>query len=164
MEDLSYRMVYIGNAPAGLLGLNVLFKQLYDQGISPGSANLEDELIKGVRKHNFIPKPAIQDYSIALKREYIKYFKMRISGSAVVEKNYGTWQGHPREHIPWFPTIASDLCTNCGACLDLCAYGVYDRDQNGNVFVIDPFSCIVGCCFCKSVCEPKAILFPSKSF
>lgn len=162
MEKLSYRMLYIGTAPAGLLGLEELFKELYEQDVTPADAALGDMLLKGVRKHNFVPKPAVEDYAAALKREYIKYYKMRVGGKAVVAKNYGTWQGHPREHIPWFPTIATDLCNNCGACLELCAYGVYDKDEKGNIFVIDPFSCIVGCCFCKSVCEPKAILFPSQ--
>jgi len=162
MEKLSYRMLYIGTAPAGLLGLDELFKELYEQGMTPADTSLGDDLLNGVRKHNFVPKPAVEVYTTALKREYIKYYKMRVGGKAVVAKNYGTWQGHPREHIPWFPTIASNLCNNCGACLELCAYDVYDKDEKGNVFVIDPFSCIVGCCFCKSVCEPKAILFPSQ--
>jgi hypothetical protein len=117
MEKLSYRMLYIGTAPAGLLGLGELFKELYEQGMTPADARLDDELLKGVRKHNFVPKPAVEDYTIVLKREFIKYYKMRSVGKPVVGKNYGMWQGHPRENIPWFPTIATDLCNNCGACL-----------------------------------------------
>lgn len=162
MEKLSYRMLYIGSAPSGLLGLEELFKECYESGLTPADPSLGETLLKGVRKHNFVPKPAEEDYKTALMREFAKYYKMRLSGRAIVAKNYGTWNGYPREHIPWFPTIASDLCNNCGACFELCAHGVYDKDEKGNIFVIDPFSCIVGCCFCKSVCDKNALLFPGQ--
>ena len=39
---------------------------------------------------------------------------------------------------------------------------VYERDENGKVYVAEPFLCMVGCCFCKSVCEPHALLFPTQ--
>jgi NAD-dependent dihydropyrimidine dehydrogenase PreA subunit len=162
MDKLSYRMLYIGGAPAGLIGLEELFAKLFEAGMTPGDATFGDELIKGIRQHNFVPKPAVDEYLVVLKREYAKYYKGRSGGKATVAKNYGTWQGHPRETIPWFPTISSELCNGCGACLELCAHNVYERDENGKVIVVDPFSCIVGCCFCKSVCNPKALLFPSQ--
>lgn len=162
MDKLSYRMLFIGNAPAGLLGLEELFAELYDKGSQPGIKENGDMLISGVRNNNFIPEPAVDEYKVVLMREYSKYYKRRMEGKTTVAKNYGTWQGHPRETIPWFPTISADLCNSCDACLELCAHGVYDKGEDGKVIVVDPFSCIVGCCFCKSVCDPKAIVFPSQ--
>ncbi len=140
MSNLSYRMLYIGSAPAGLLGLEELFKQLFEDGHTPGFSELGTKLIQGIKRHNFVPKPAYDDYISVLMREYARYYKMRLTGKAVVAKDYGSWNGYPREQIPWFPTIASDLCNNCGNCLDLCAHDVYDKDEKGNIFVIDPFS------------------------
>lgn len=162
MDKLSYRMLFIGKAPAGLLGLQELFADLYDQGSQPGTKENGEMLIAGVKQNNFVPPPAVEDYRIVLMREYAKYYKGRMGGKSVVAKNYGTWQGHPRETIPWFPAISADLCNGCKACLELCAHDVYDLGENNKVIVVDPFSCIVGCCFCKSVCNPKAILFPSQ--
>jgi len=48
----------------------------------------------------------------------------RLCGCKPQAEDYGTWRGHPREPIPWFPTIAEDLCNGCGACLDFCSFGV----------------------------------------
>jgi len=155
-------MLMIGSAPAGLLGLEELFKELYEAGLSPTDGNMEQKLIAGVRKHNFIPASAMNDYALVIKREYEKFYRAKASGKAVVARDYGTWQGHPRESIPWFPTVSSELCNGCGKCLDLCAPDVYVKDEDGKAVVVEPFLCIVGCCFCKSVCEPKALLFPSQ--
>ncbi len=162
MPALSYRMLNIAGVPAGLLGLEELFASLYAQDVHPESENLSGLLISGVREHNFIPKPALEDYSSALHSEYLRYFHQRQKGKAVVARDYGTWRGYPREQIPWFPTIARELCNDCGACLDLCAREVYERDENGRIWVVEPFLCMVGCCFCKSVCEPKALRLPGQ--
>lgn len=155
-------MLIIGTAPAGLLGLEELFNQLYDAAVTPNDDNLEQKLIAGVRKHNFIPASTLKDYALVLRREYEKFCQTKQGGKASVARDYGTWQGHPREQIPWFPTVSSELCNGCGKCIDLCAHPVYDRDADGKAIVVEPFLCIVGCCFCKSVCDPKAILFPSQ--
>lgn len=162
MPPLSYRMLNVASVPAGLLGLEELFAELYAQGLTPMDENLTNPLIAGVRQHNFIPKPAVEDYANALRMEYARFYRQKQQGKAVVAHNYGAWRGYAREQIPWFPTISGDLCTNCAACLELCARDVYERDENGRVWVAEPFLCLVGCCFCKSVCEPKALLFPGQ--
>ena len=160
--SLSYRMLNIDGIPAGLLGLEELFSRLYSEGVAPDASETPALILKGVKEYNFIPRNAAQSYTTALCQEYQRYFRKRKSGKAIVARNYGTWQGFPREQIPWFPTISDELCTNCGACLDLCAREVYEQDEDGNIWVAEPFLCMVGCCFCKSVCEPKAILMPSQ--
>lgn len=159
---LSYRMLNIEGVPAGLLGLEELFSRLFAEDVAPNAPETPGLILKGVKEHNFIPKSSTQSYTTTLIQEYQRYYRKRKSGKAIVARNYGTWRGYPREQIPWFPTISPELCTNCGACLDLCAREVYEQDEDGNIWVAEPFLCMVGCCFCKSVCEPKAILMPSQ--
>lgn len=160
--SLSYRMLQIGGRPAGLLGLDELFSALFDDDVSPNQADLKDRLLAGVKQHNFVPKPAAEQYSSALLLEYQRYFQRRLSGKATAARAYGTWRGYPRETIPWFPTISDVLCNNCGECLLLCARDVFERDEHGKIWVAEPFLCMVGCCFCKSVCDTSAILMPGQ--
>ncbi len=159
---LSYRMLQIGGQPAGLLGLEELFAALFEEGLTPNQEDAKDRLLRGVRQNNFVPKPASAAYADALAVEYQRYYQLRSAGKAAVGRSYGTWRGYPREQIPWFPTISPLLCNHCGDCLDLCARGVFERDEDGKVWVAEPFLCMVGCCFCKSVCDPKAILMPGQ--
>lgn len=159
---LSYRMLTINSVPTGLLGLEELFSALYEEGIAPSREDLPERLVEGVRRHNFVPRPAVKDYVDVLGMEYARYHRKKQSGRAVVAREYGTWRGYPRERIPWFPTLSTELCNNCGACLEMCAREVYERNEVGQVFVAEPFLCMVGCCFCKSACEPQALLFPGQ--
>lgn len=163
MSDLSYRMIYIGGAPAGLLGLGELFTELFDAGVTPNDEAIGDTIIKRVKKHNFVPRPATKDYQDVLTREYLKYYRTRMDGESPVAMDYGQWEGHPREHIPWFPTVSEELCTGCGKCIEVCPKDVFEQQENGKVIAIESLLCIVGCCFCKSACDPKAILMPEKS-
>lgn len=162
MTKLSYRMLFIANAPAGLLGLTELFNELYHAGITPQDEDIGHKLIMGVRQHNFVPKPAMDDYKLVLKREYQKFYQLKTGGKGAVVKDYGQWEGFPREQIPWFPTVSADLCNGCGNCLEVCPKDVFEMDDAGKAVVVEPFLCIVGCCFCKSACDPEAILMPMR--
>ena len=160
--SLGYRMLNVDGIPAGLLGLEELFARLYESLVAPDSDKLADLIIDGVREHNLVPKKAFDVYSIVLIEEYQRYYRRRKSGKALAARDYGSWRGYPREQIPWFPTINPETCTNCAACLELCAREVYEQDEDGRIWVAEPFLCMVGCCYCKSVCEPKALLFPNQ--
>jgi len=162
MGDLSYRMIYIGGAPAGLLGLEELFDALYGAGHTPDDVDIDEMLLRGVRQHNFVPKPAVTDYQAVIGSEYQKYYQKRSFGEAVASRDYGQWEGYPREQIPWFPVVSAELCNGCLKCIEVCPKDVFNEEENGKVAVVEPFLCIVGCCFCKSVCDPKAILMPNK--
>ena len=70
MPELSYRMLNIGSAPAGMLGLEELFAELFTQGVTPTDEKLADLLLAGVRRHNYVPKVAEKDYASALRLEY----------------------------------------------------------------------------------------------
>ena len=163
MAKLSYRMLQIDGAPAGLLGLDEIFTDLFADGWAPGEAETQERLIKAVRKHNFIPKPALAAYRVVLGREYQRFYEQRSQGRDVTPKNYGTWQGIPREQVPWFPTVSAALCNGCGKCIEICPKDVFEMTEEQVVEVVEPFACIVGCCFCKSACDPQAILMPQKA-
>ncbi len=76
-------------------------------------------------------------------------------------KTYGTWQGTPREHIPWYPTIDPAKCESCRKCYEFCGHGVYGWDEAANApTVIEPYQCVVGCSSCSHQCEHEAITFP----
>lgn len=69
----------------------------------------------------------------------------------------------PRESIPWFPTVDTDLCAGCEDCFDFCASGVYEwDDQWGFPIVTNPYNCVVGCQACGKLCATEAITFPDR--
>ncbi|MEG8947527.1 ATP-binding protein [Rosettibacter firmus] len=55
--------------------------------------------------------------------------------------------GIPREEIPWYPTINTDLCNSCGNCIDFCSNDVF---KAGKLYteVVNPYYCVVGCSSC----------------
>ena len=160
MAELSQRQILAGKLPARMHGLDELFDELYEQGRRPDEGKLGAELVERARAHNYIPKVAVEDYAQALRREYHRYTEQQANGCTPQPVDYGTWRGLPREQVPWFPTVAVELCTGCGVCLDLCKYGVLAPTPDDGVKVVEPFKCVVGCNFCATICKPKAITFP----
>ncbi|MBE0518200.1 MAG: 4Fe-4S binding protein [Thermoplasmata archaeon] len=71
-----------------------------------------------------------------------------------------TCGGIPREKIQWYPTILTNKCTKCGACVSFCKQAVYTDGEDGSM-VKNPFNCVVGCTGCASECPSQAIIFPS---
>ena len=163
MPQLSRRQILVGLSPAGMHGLDEMFEELHAQGREPDEPDLGQELVERARAHNFIPKPAVGEYAEALVREYRQYASLRESGGRIQRADYGTWRGHPRGQIPWFPTVALDLCDGCGACLKFCSFGVYRATPDGKVIVAEPFRCQVGCNMCANACPPRAISFPPRT-
>ncbi|MBN1934482.1 MAG: hypothetical protein JW934_07440 [Anaerolineae bacterium] len=160
MSAPSSRQILVGGLPAGMHGLDEIFEALYAQGRKPDEPNLGVELVERARAHNYIPKGAVSEYAEALLREYRQYAGLREQGGQVRRIEYGTWRGYPREQIPWFPTVALDLCDGCGLCLRFCSFGVYRATPDGKVAVVEPFRCQVGCSMCVNACPPRAISFP----
>ena len=67
----------------------------------------------------------------------------------------------PREKIPWFPSIDSDLCKGSKECLTFCPSNVFTWDEAGaRTMVANPYSCTVGCSNCVRICPNEAITFP----
>ena len=163
MGQLSSRQIMVGQSPARLQGLDEVFAELYELGRGPDEADVGLELVQRARAHNYIPRGASEEYAQALAREYRTYAAQRSGGDMSRPVDYGTWRGRPREQIPWFPTVAAELCNGCGVCLELCAYGVLASTPDDKVEVVEPFRCVVGCSFCATTCKPKAITFPPQS-
>ena len=68
----------------------------------------------------------------------------------------------PREQIPWYPRVALTKCTGDQACVKFCPHSVYHWDPDTKQpMVADPYSCVMGCSKCTSICEPGAISFPT---
>lgn len=156
--SLSYRQVRVGRFTVGLSGLTETFSELYEAGYEPGGSAVP-ELLARVRQHNYIPPAVETDYAEALLREFGRFCEQQAAGCGCAT-DYGTWRGHPRETIPWYPTVYADRCDGCGVCLRFCAFGVYGPTDDGKVDVVEPFRCVVGCSACSQVCKPRAIAFP----
>ena len=60
----------------------------------------------------------------------------------------------------WGPTIDSEACDGCRACLEFCQQGVYGFSE-GKVEVVKQDACMPGCSHCTGLCEKAAITFPS---
>lgn len=71
----------------------------------------------------------------------------------------------PREKIPWYPTIDYDKCIGCLTCVNFdkeTGHNVYDVEGNPPRPVVrNPYSCVVGCRACATLCPANAIKFPS---
>jgi NAD-dependent dihydropyrimidine dehydrogenase PreA subunit len=65
----------------------------------------------------------------------------------------------PPEFV-WGPAIEAAACTDCGACLDFCQNGVYEK-VDGRVVVAQRGACVPGCSHCATLCEAGALTFPS---
>jgi NAD-dependent dihydropyrimidine dehydrogenase PreA subunit len=158
-----YRQITVDGTPTGLQGLDEAFARLYEDGRRPGDAELGQVLVEALGKANYIPRSAQDAFAKALSREYVRYVARRERGASEDAPDYGMWRGHPREAIPWFPTINEDLCDGCGRCLDLCSKNCLAPTDDGKVWVADPFRCIVGCSSCAELCKPGAVTFPPRS-
>lgn len=154
------KLISIEGKPIGITGIDEIFAQFSEAGRKPGK-ELESHLLEKLKHHNYIPKLKEKSYARAFLREYEKYCDRKSKGAEEKTRNLGTWQGVPREEVPWFPTIMEELCDGCKVCLYFCSFGVYEYDEKTNkVKVANPFNCQVGCSACASKCEPKAIVFP----
>jgi NAD-dependent dihydropyrimidine dehydrogenase PreA subunit len=160
-KGLSYRQIMVGGFPAGLNGLDEIFELLYDMNQEPGD-QLGLELVHHARRHNYIPAAVEGDFAAALLREYRSYCGRRRSGQ-VTDRKRETWQGIPRERIPWFPMLDETLCDGCDKCLEFCANRVYTRRDSGTVYAAQPMNCVVGCDACARLCPHGAISFPPRA-
>ncbi|MFH1335792.1 MAG: hypothetical protein ABII96_04690 [Candidatus Zixiibacteriota bacterium] len=154
------KLILIEGKLIGVIGLDEIFTELFRSGEKP-SKELENRLLEKFKEHNYIPKAKEQSYAQALLEEYEEFCNRKSRGFEEKTKNWGTWQGVPREEVPWFPTIMEELCDGCKICLSFCSFGVYEYDDKTNkVKVTNPFNCQVGCSICVLKCKPKAISFP----
>jgi NAD-dependent dihydropyrimidine dehydrogenase PreA subunit len=157
-EQTSYRQIRVGRVMVGMNGLDEIFSALYADGREPDKGIIP-ELLGRARQHNYIPSFSEDAYIEALLRAFQDFCWQKDSGEASTS-GYGTWRGHPRAAIPWFPTINDGRCDGCGACVRFCPNDVFATAESGSVQVVEPLKCQVGCSGCVRCCKPGAITFP----
>jgi CDP-4-dehydro-6-deoxyglucose reductase len=156
------KLIIIEGKQIGIIGLEEVFEEFHQAKRDPNQS-LKNKIMKRVKDLNYIPCNKEEAYASAILDEY-RNFCDRKEGNIKEEKDPGTWQGIPREEIPWYPTVLDDLCDGCMVCLKFCPYGVFEPDEkNEKVLVAHPLYCVVGCSMCALKCKPKAISFPPLS-
>jgi NAD-dependent dihydropyrimidine dehydrogenase PreA subunit len=158
------KMVLIGKTLVGIVGLEEVFENLFKENQAPDEKTKE-KILNLIKKENYIPISAEKEYAESILREYRVFFQQKVSGEKVRPKNIPQrYQGIPREHIPWFPTVYEEKCDGCKKCYDLCPNSVYIWDEKTKKpIVVNPFYCEVGCSGCAEICPQKAITFPPRS-
>lgn len=56
----------------------------------------------------------------------------------------------------WYPVISYETCIECGACIEKCSHGVYDKNASKPT-VIFPEGCVDGCRGCQKLCPTASI-------
>ena len=57
----------------------------------------------------------------------------------------------------WYPVVDEELCIECGACVEKCSHGVYDKSKAPVPHVIFEEGCVQGCKGCDATCPVGAI-------
>ncbi len=154
------KLVSIEGKLIGIIGLDEIFTEFFEADEKP-SKDLQNRLLEKFKEHNYIPVTKEESYGRALLKEYEEFCNQKSLGAKQKAKVLKTWQGVPRDQVPWYPTIREELCDGCRICLNFCSFGVYEYDEKTNkVRVANPFNCEVGCSTCAAKCKPKAIVFP----
>jgi NAD-dependent dihydropyrimidine dehydrogenase PreA subunit len=148
---------------SGIRGLDEIFRSLYKRGCAP-DPSLQEELLRRVRAHNYVPGSSEGEYAAAFSREYERFCRQKEGGEGVTSPAHTTWHGIPRYQVPWFPTIAEDLCDGCGRCVEFCSHSVFEPATDaGTVVVAEPLNCLVGCDSCALICPRRAVFFPPRA-
>ena len=163
-ERKRIKLILVGKDLIGLVDLDEIFGKFYQMGKKPDELSKQN-LLNETKKHNYIPKGIEKKYEDALLREYKSFCESKESGEKVKEKDQEeTYQGVPREAIPWFPTVYEEKCNGCKECYDMCPTRVFIWDEESKKpKAAYPLRCVVGCSGCAQICKPKAINFPQKS-
>jgi NAD-dependent dihydropyrimidine dehydrogenase PreA subunit len=152
------KLIIIEGKQIGIAGLDDVLEKFIQEGREPDEA-AKDQILRELKQLNYIPLSKEKIYAAAFLKEYERFRQSKAARTA--QKDLGTWQGIPREEVPWYPTILEDFCDGCMVCLEFCSFGVYEYDEKSNkVKVANPFNCQVGCSMCAVKCKPKAISFP----
>ncbi len=59
----------------------------------------------------------------------------------------------------WYPMIDYEKCTECGTCIDMCPYGVYEKEKAPRPIVVNSDECGQGYIGCGSTCPSEAISY-----
>lgn len=139
----------------GIVGITEIMEAALDH------LNDSEETIRGIlmvelKARNYVPGSEEAVYLDALWNEYETLSVRRR------EDLESTYQGFPREEVPWYPVIDRSRCEGCSSCVDFCSQNVFAFFE-GTSHVVRPMNCIVGKSSCRDFCPDKAISFPTKT-
>jgi NAD-dependent dihydropyrimidine dehydrogenase PreA subunit len=137
---------------AGLAEIMEAALQVMDQP----EEDIKTVLLTELRTHNYVPSSVEGEYLEVL---WIEYEKLRLRRKEEAEESY---QGIPREEIPWFPQVDVSLCEGCSSCVEFCSQHVFEF-FDGKSQVVRPNNCLVGKSSCKIFCPDGAISFPTRT-
>ena len=143
----------VGGLDVGIAGLPEIIEKGLEK-IDTSDTDQKDALLAELKARNYVPSNVQDEYMVSLWNEYKKHRSVRR------DKMDDSFQGIPREEIPWFPAVDRSKCSGCSSCVEFCAQGVFFFVE-GKSFVVRPMECIVGNSNCRSFCPEKAISFPT---
>ena len=59
----------------------------------------------------------------------------------------------------WYPVIDYVNCSECGACVNKCTHGVYDKAKSPTPVIVYPDGCVDRCHGCGNLCPQSAITY-----
>jgi len=71
---VAHRQINVGGRSVGILGLDETFQEYFKNGKKPEDST-GDELVKDLKKLNFIVEGAEEIYKKAFLREYLRYYE-----------------------------------------------------------------------------------------
>ena len=144
----------IGGTEVGIAGLDEVMDAALTQMDRPDE-EVKEILLNELTARNYVPSSVRADYVRAL---WTEYKKLRGQRRDEVEESY---QGIPREEVPWFPRIDKSRCEGCSSCVEFCSQKVFEF-FDGKSQVVRPYNCLVGKSSCKVFCPDNAISFPTR--
>ncbi len=78
------KMVCVGGQRVGIMGLQTSFEEVKAQG-AQSDEQVKDELIARVKKNNYIPPSAENEYAAALADEYKRFLGMTVERKKTLE-------------------------------------------------------------------------------
>lgn len=145
----------VGGTEVGIAGLEEIMEAAL-QRMDQSDEEVKEVLMAELRARNYVPSSVLDEYKRVLWGEYKK---LRNRRRDEVEESY---QGIPREEVPWFPKVDPSRCEGCSSCVEFCSQRVFEF-FDGKSQVVRPLNCIVGKASCRAFCPDNAISFPTKN-
>jgi len=145
----------VGGTEVGIAGLEEIMEAALISMDSPDE-DVKEVLMSELSARNYVPSSVREDY---LKALWAEYKKLRTRRKEEVEESF---QGIPREDIPWYPSVDKSRCEGCSSCVEFCSQKVFEF-FDGKSQVVRPYNCLVGKSSCRAFCPDNAISFPTRT-
>lgn len=145
----------VGGTEVGIAGLEEIMEAALLRMDGPDD-EVKEVLMSELRARNYVPSSGREDY---LKALWVEYKKLRTRRKEEVAESF---QGIPREEIPWYPSVDKSKCEGCSSCVEFCSQKVFEF-FDGKSQVVRPYNCLVGKSSCRAFCPDNAISFPTRA-